>query len=218
MSGEFPVSADGWFRSGWHLFKTRNRVLIGGIAVIIAYSILLLLLGYMPGGETIGIIIQFTFGLVLTAGWLNFCLRLVRGETDVSARDIFRPFSNFQSVWLLSISLSLIIAMGAFLFIIPGIYAVLRLGMSIFIVVDKETSLTDSLKFSAKITNGHEGKLLVYYGILLGLYGLAVFPYLIGMGHLGAFTTSVFNFVITPVLGVTYASAYDSLLYLYEEK
>ena len=214
----FPVSVDGWFNSGLHLFRTRSRTLISGMAVIISYSLFLLLIGHIPGGETIGIIIQLTFGLVLTAGWLNFCLRLVRGEDDVTARDIFRPFADFQSVWLLSMSLSLIIALGTFLFVIPGIYAILRFGMSIFIVVDKKTALADSLRFSAKITGGHEGKLLVYYGILLGLYGLAVFPYLINMASLGAVTSSFFNFVITPVLGVTYASAYDSLLYLYEEE
>ena len=214
----FPVSVDGWFSSGLNLFRTRRRTLISGMAVIISYSLFLLMIGYIPGGETIGIIIQLTFGLVLTAGGLNFCLRLVRGEEGLTARDIFRPFSDFQSVWLLSISLSLIIALGTFLFIIPGIYAILRLGLSIFIVVDKKMPLADTFRFSAKITSGHEGKLLVYYGILLGLYGLAVFPYLINMATLGAFTSSFFNFVITPALGVTYASAYDSLLYLYEEE
>ncbi len=214
----YPVSVDGWFSSGLNLFRTRGRVLISGMAVIIVYSLFLLLIGYLPGGEVVGIIIQLTFGLVLTAGWLNFCLRLVRGEEGLTARDIFRPFSDFQSVWLLSITLSLIIAFGTFMFIIPGIYAIIRLGMSIFIVVDKKTSLADTFRFSARITSGHEGKLLIYYGILVGLYGLAVFPYLIDMAALGAVTSALFNFVITPVLGVTYASAYDSLLYLFEEK
>ena len=214
----YPVSVDGWFSSGLNLFRTRGRVLISGMAVIIVYSLFLLLIGYLPGGEAVGIIIQLTFGLVLTAGWLNFCLRLVRGEEGLTARDIFRPFSDFQSVWLLSVTLSLIIAFGTFLFIIPGIYAIIRLGMSIFIVVDRKTKLSDTFRFSAMITSGHEGKLLIYYGILVGLYGLAVFPYLIDMATLGAVTSAVFNFVITPVLGVTYASAYDSLLYLFEEK
>ncbi|MBN2070572.1 MAG: hypothetical protein JW814_03855 [Candidatus Krumholzibacteriota bacterium] len=217
-SQPFPVSVDGWFSSGMNILKTRTGTLLSGMAVIILYSLFLLMLGRIPSGETIGIIIQLSFGLILTAGWLNFCLRLVRGEEDIRTADIFRVFSDFQPVWLLSISLSLLIALGTFLFVIPGIFAILRLGMSIFIVVDKKLPMADSFRFSIAMTRGHEGKLLIYYGILLGLYGLAVFPYLINMPSLGLFTSSIFNFLITPVLGVTYASAYDSLLYIYEEE
>lgn len=215
MPGEFPVSVDGWFRSGWHTFKTRNRQLIGGVAIIILYSIGLMLLGYLPGGDIIGIIIQLSFGLVLTAGWLNFCLRLVRDE-EVTWRVMFEPFSDFQRVWTINFALSVIIAAGTLLFIIPGIYAILRLGLSVFLAVDRREGVRDTFVMSLQMTKGNEGKLLVYYGMLIGLYGLAVYPYFAGYAMLGAVTTSIFNFVLTPVLGVTYASAYDSLLYMYE--
>lgn len=215
MQDEYTISVDGWFRSGWHTFKKRSSLLVRGVAVIIAYSLILLLMGYFPGGEAISIVIQLTAGLVLTAGWLNFCLRLVRDE-DVKVTDIFLPFYDFMTVWLVSITISLIVAAGTMLFIIPGIYAMVRIGMGMFAVVERKTGVTDTLKFSARLTSGHEGKLFVYYGILIGLYGLAVFPYLAGRSMLGAVTTSVFNFVLTPLLGVTYASAYDSLLYALE--
>ncbi len=214
MSGEYTVSIDGWFRSGWHTFIKRYVELLRGLSIIIAYSIALMLLSrFLPGGDMTGLFVQLTFGLVLTAGWFNFCLRLVR-EEDVSPLVIFHPFKDYLRVWMLAIILSLAVAAGMILFIIPGLYLMVRLGMAMFIVVEKPGGVTDTLKYSAKITSGHVGKLLIYYGILIGLYGLSMVPYLTGRQMLGAVTTTFFNFLVTPILGVTYASAYDSLLYL----
>lgn len=216
MSEEYTVSIDGWFRSGWHTFKARHVDLLRGISIIIVYSIgLMLLARFIPGGDITGMLVQLTFGLVLTAGWFNYCLRLVR-EEQVSPTVIFHPFSDYLRVWMVGISMSIAVAAGMILFILPGLYVMARLGMAMFIVVEKPGGVVDTLKYSAKITSGHAGKLFVYYGILIGLYGLSVIPYFTGRPMLGAVTTTVFNFLVTPILGVTYASAYDSLLFLSE--
>ncbi|MBN1163167.1 MAG: hypothetical protein JXB45_01175 [Candidatus Krumholzibacteriota bacterium] len=211
MERSYDLTVDGWFSCGWHTFKSRNRQLFSGVMVLFAYSLALLFLGSLPGGSVIGIGVQLTLGLVLAAGWMNFCLRLVRGE-DASPAVIFSPFSRFWQVWSLAALLSVLIAAGLLLFVVPGLYWLLKFGLSMFAVVDRETSPQESMRLSERLTRGHKGKMLVFYGITMGLYGLSVFPFAMQRGMLGAISISIYSFVLTPFLGVTYASAYDSLL------
>ncbi len=181
-----------------------------GVAVLFVYSLALMFIGLIPGGGVIGILIQLTAGLVLTVGWLNFCLRLVRGE-EVPVAAIFEPFSEFTRVWSVAIVISLLIAAGIFLFIVPGIYWMLKFGLGMFVVADEGMGVRETMERSDGLTRGHKSKLLVFYGLMIGLYGLSVFPYAVNMGVLGSITVSIYNFILTPILGVTYASAYDSL-------
>ncbi|HSG27655.1 MAG TPA: hypothetical protein VLA34_04180 [Candidatus Krumholzibacterium sp.] len=213
----FPVSVDGWFSSGWYTFRKHGGLLVRGVAIMVAFSILVAVLGYLPGGEIIGIIMQLTVGLVLTAGWLNFCLRLVR-EEDPVPMDILRPFGEFTRVWLPAMALTLVVFTGSLLLIIPGFYLTVRLGMGMFTVIDKRTDVAGSMKASWRITSGHEGKLIVYYLIMIGLVGITIFPTLVGKVVLGGVASILFNFLIAPLMGVTYASAYDSLLFLGEHR
>ncbi|MCK4537346.1 MAG: hypothetical protein KAV42_00975 [Candidatus Krumholzibacteria bacterium] len=212
---EFPVSVDGWISSGWHTFRKYTRQLMRGVAIMVAFSLLVILVGYLPGGNVIGIFLQLTVGMVLTLGWFNFCLRLVR-EEDVSPIEIFRPFNSFLKAWFPAAVIASIVFVGSVLFILPGLYATIRLGMGMFLIVDKDTDLADTLKGSWRITAGHEGKLIVYYLLMMGLFGLIILPSLTGMQVIGVVGSIIFNFFITPLLGVTYASAYDSLLFLSE--
>ncbi|MBU8920525.1 MAG: hypothetical protein KOO63_01575, partial [Bacteroidales bacterium] len=127
-----------------------------------------------------------------------------------------RPFNSFLKVWFPAAVIASIVFVGSVLFILPGLYATIRLGMGMFLIVDKDTDLADTLKGSWRITAGHEGKLIVYYLLMMGLFGLVILPSLTGMQLIGVVGSMIFNFFITPLLGVTYASAYDSLLFLSE--
>jgi len=213
---QYPINVDGWFASGWHTFRKRAGTLFSGVAVLFLYFILLTGAGSLPGGDAVVILLQLTVGLALSAGWLLFCLRLVRGE-ETGASDMFEPFRRFGAVWGVSIWVSLLVAGGLFLFVIPGVYLMLRYGLAVFACVDGKLSPGESMRLSSDITSGHRWQLLVLYGIMIGLYGLSVFPYIVDLGGLGALTVPVYNFILTPLLGTAYASAYDSLVSTGEE-
>ena len=90
VSDEYTVGIPGWFSCAWNTLKARPNLVLRGLAVMIAFSLIVLGLGWIPGGYYVAIFIQLTIGLVLQAGWNLFCLRLVR-EEDPSPSVILEP-------------------------------------------------------------------------------------------------------------------------------
>jgi hypothetical protein len=103
------------------------------------------------------------------------------------------------------------VAAGLFLFVLPGLYLAARFGFGVFAAVDRGLPWPDALKTSSAATEGHRSQMLILYGIMAGLYGLSVLPYLYGRGGLGALTVTIYSFAVTPLLGAAYAAAWDSL-------
>lgn len=216
MDRQYTIGVDGWFVCAWHAVRTRTGVVLQGVAVLLLYVVLLSAVASLPGGEYVVIAVQLSAGLVLSAGWLLFCLRLVRGE-EVSPAVMFEPFRSFGRIWGVSITLSLLVAAGLFLFVLPGLYLAARFGLVILAAVDRGLSGTEALGTASRVSEGRRLQLLVLYGIMAGLYGLSAIPYLYGMGGLGMVTVTVYNFAVTPLLGAAHAAAWDSLLGAGEE-
>jgi uncharacterized membrane protein len=182
-----------------------------GLAVMLLFMLVSLGLGMLPGGLYIGYIVQFTIGTVLQAGWYLFCLRLVRDE-EVSPGVIFEPFSRFWQVWLTAIVVPLVTAVGLIMFVIPGLYFWARFGMAIFAAVDRRLDVTDALEFSSKITEGNRLQVLLLHLLLAAIGLMLVLPGLLEMNNLGLVTMLGYVFILTPLSGTAYASAYDSLV------
>ncbi|MEZ0536494.1 hypothetical protein ACAG39_04470 [Caldicellulosiruptoraceae bacterium PP1] len=71
---------------------------------------------------------------------------------------------------LLLILFILIILVGMFLFVIPGIYFALIFGFSIYIAADYNTSPIESLRKSAELTRGYRGSIFAYNLILFIIF------------------------------------------------
>ncbi|HMA76715.1 MAG TPA: hypothetical protein VKO43_05380 [Candidatus Krumholzibacteriaceae bacterium] len=212
MREGYPLSVDGWFLFALNTITKRASDLYRGVVVLLGYQILLYLVGFMPGGVFLTLLLQLSAGLVLSAGWLNYCLRIARGQ-KVTVAVILDAFGRFRDVWIVSILLSVFTFAGAIFFIIPGIYIMVRYGLSILVVLDKKKTPVSSFELSSTITEGHRWQLAVLYIITGGLYLMAAFPVLSGHQQIGMVTLFVYNIVITPLISMTLASAYDSLVY-----
>lgn len=216
MAGEqYPVSVDGWIRCGWNAARERTADLYRGIALLISYQFILFLIGFLPGGIFIVMLIQLTAGVVLSVGWLNYCLSIVRGR-DVKPTDILDPFGRFAPVWGVSIILSILVSVGLIFLIAPGVYILVRYGFSLFSVMDEKLSVIESLGFSEKITREHGWQLAVFYLIALGSFYAAAIIYMSGNRDLGILVMIVYHLFITPLISLIFASSYDSLYSAYE--
>ncbi len=211
MSGEYTVGVEGWLACAWHVIKMHPNVILRGLAIMLLFALLCIGLGMMPGGNALVLILQITVGQVLQAGWYLFCLRLVRDE-DASPTVMFEPFRRFVQVWLVTITIPLIIAAGLLFFIVPGLYLWARFGMGIFAAVDRKLNLDEALNFSTRITEGNRLQILLLHLIMAVLGILLVIPSVLEMGNLGAITFLVYLFFLTPLSGIAYAAAYDSLV------
>lgn len=211
VSGEYTVGVQGWFSCAWNSMMARPHVVMRGLAVMLLFALVSLGLGMLPGGIYIGYIIQFTVGSVLQAGWYLFCLRLVRDE-EVSPGVIFEPFSRFWQVWLTAIVVPLVTAIGLLLFVIPGLYFWARFGMAVFAAVDRRLDVNEALEFSSMITEGSRLQVLLLHLLLAAVGVMLVLPGLLEMNNLGLLTMLGYVFILTPLSGTAYASAYDSLV------
>ncbi len=212
MSGEYTVGVPGWLACAWNIFKTRTNIVLRGLAILLLFSLVGVVLGLLPGGYFIVVMVQLTVGLVLQAGWNLFCLKLVRDE-DVSPMVIFEPLGRFGQTWLLSILLMLLTLVGMILFIIPGLYVLVRYGMGIFALVDRKLDVVESLKFSSMVTEGNRLQILLLHLIIGAVSMIFLLPSLLEQeGNIGMLMLLIYQFIIIPLAGMAYAAAYDSLV------
>ncbi len=212
MEEGYPLSADGWISFAWNTIRRRTSEVYRGVAVLLCYQLILYLVDIVPGGVVVTALIQLSAGLVLSVGWLGYCLKIVRGE-KVSIQNIFDGFRIFSGVWIVSIGLSFLVFLGLLFFIIPGIYLLIRYGLCLFAVLDRRLGPKEAFLFSSRITEGHRPQIALIYLIALGLYMLAVFPLISGYQNLGTAILLIYSFAVTPMISLILASAYDSLVF-----
>ena len=104
-------------------------------------------------------IVGFLLVFPICVGFGAVCLKIVRQSDETAEiKDLFMAFSSVKrlsSGVVAGLVISLIVAIGYFLFIIPGIYLSCRYAMTCFVLADNEDmSAFDAMKRSADIMDG----------------------------------------------------------------
>jgi len=212
---QYPISVDGWFSCGWNTLKERAGDLYRGVALLAVYQGILFLLNLLPGGIFITLIIQLTAGLVISVGWLNYCLRIVRSER-VDPASILNALNRFRDTWAVSALLSLMVSVGLVFLVIPGIYLMARYGFSLFAVMDRDLSVSDSFRFSDTIVKGSIIQLAIFFLIAMGSFYITALLFLSMSGRAGLIIMIIYHLAVTPFISLAFASAYDSVVCSYE--
>lgn len=141
-------------------------------------------------------IIALLVGGPLSVGLARFVLKINRGE-DADFGDLFSAFNIYGKATLVYIIVNIIIYVGTFLLIIPGVIASLMLAQVFFILADDENiSIMDCLKKSVDIMDGNKGELFILQLSFIGWIILTVFTCGLGM------------IVLVPYMEVTYGNFY----------
>ncbi|EED33452.1 conserved hypothetical protein [gamma proteobacterium NOR5-3] len=142
---------------GWTLYK-RDAALLSGatllMAVICGVVSLIPLLGsliYPP----------------LLAGLYSMIIRLDRGET-VTITNLFDGFQRLLPLIIASFLISLFVAIGLILFVIPGLYLLTIYGFTTLFIVDQNQDFWPAMESSRKIIHGH----FWHYSLLALLLGI----------------------------------------------
>lgn len=104
----------------------------------------------------------------LSFGVLYVFLKAARGE-KVEIGDMFESFKNYWNVVLAFILVCVIVVIGFFLLVIPGIIFGCKLSFVPFLVVDRKMEVIESIKESWNMTNGHAPTIFV-----IGLLGIPI--------------------------------------------
>ena len=206
---------DGWFSCGWNTLRERAGDLYRGVALLAVYQGVLFLINLLPGGVFITLIIQLTAGLVISVGWLNYCLRIVRSER-VEPASILNSLNRFRDAWAVSVLLSLMVSVGLVFLVIPGIYLMVRFGFSMFAVIDRDLSVSESFRFSDIIIKNNFIQLAIFYLIAMGSFYITALLFLSFSGSTGLIIMILYHLAVTPFISLAFASAYDSVVCYYE--
>lgn len=175
-------SAGAAMRFGWETFKRRPWVFVGSTFLILLASALCdgftsgidaALTGSAENPSIIGTVINLALGTLISMGATAFYLA-AHDNPDTADLSLLwhpRPFWKYLGASLL---LSLAVAIGLVLLIVPGVIFGLMFMFTTFIVIERELGPIDAMNASNQLTRGHKWQLLglVLLLVLINLLGL----------------------------------------------
>jgi uncharacterized membrane protein len=226
MDTERERTVKGWYSRGWRTYRRHTKPLLLSSALLFGLSLLFTLMNTLAKGYWVIMISQIFILPVFSIGWLFLCLKGVRNE-EVRVTHIFTAFSMYGRAWVTYILYLLIVVGGVFLLVVPGIFWAVKYGMSLFAVTDRSLVARNAYRYSSTITKGYRWKLFVALVAASALNALSV-PFSMGLEKIGeggaaplllfgAVPLLVCMFVVTPWIGPSFASAYESLCAVQEE-
>lgn len=151
--------------------KLNKEFLYVYVGVITALS----LLTYIADGTSRGVysgasftglgLLEVAAQLILMPASVFYALHTSRGNQAPWQEFINKGLGKLLPLIGLAILAGLAIVVGLVLFIIPGIYLILKLAVSSFALVDKNLGVVESMKASFAITKGNVGKVAGYIGV-----------------------------------------------------
>jgi uncharacterized membrane protein len=169
------------FSRSWPLFKENLGLIVG------AFVVYLLLTGFLSDPDFDGdrssllSIIGFVIAGPLTAGLYGLMLRIQRNEPAVFP-DLFEGFREFGRAFGVYAISAFAIGIGLVLLVVPGIILAVGLWPGLYLVMDTDLGVMDTLREAWEMTKGHR----------LQLFGLGVVLFLFTLAGLIALVIGVF--------------------------
>jgi len=155
-------------------------------------------------------------GISLEIGRIRIAIHAFnKSEEDLS----WSVYNNFGTgiigrYFLTSLLLALLVIIGFVFLIIPGIILALMFQFTLFVLVDKKVSITDSIKISNKLTNGIKWQLFGY-GLLIFFIAILIMIPIALLEHFKLLYVYLpLNTIVTPIVSMYFAMA---MLYIYKD-
>jgi len=126
--------------------------------------------------NVISSVISIIFGL----GLIKISLKLCDGE-EARFSDLVSQYKLFFRYLFASFLYGLITLLGFVLLIVPGIILLIRLGFFDYLIVDKNSTIIESLKRSWEITRGNTWNLFLLYFLFALINILGVLALIFGL-------------------------------------
>jgi len=177
-NSEYPPEVGACYSNGLKKLSQYFIDLLLIVIVMIAFGIPTYLISWVGGfSEWIfgfwaffGYAYSFFITSPLQYGVAFTYLKAARGEKP-EVKDLAKVLENYWNIILANLLCGIIIGIGLFLFIIPGIYFLCKLAFVRYLVVDEKMDTIKALQESWNMTNGH--------ALTIFLMGLLAIPIVI---------------------------------------
>ncbi|HZZ19155.1 MAG TPA: GYF domain-containing protein [Opitutaceae bacterium] len=182
------------YERSWALLKANFWPLVGAsVLMSIFYGFLIYL-------QQRGILfVSLIFGGALAGGLYYYFLRKVRGQAT-TIRDLFFGFTKpFMSLLVAGILVAILITVGIFCLVLPGIYLIVSYVFTQMLIVDRGLGFWEAMEASRKVVTKQWWR-------ILGLVLLSVPFMLVGIA---AFVVGIF--IALPLITGAVVYAYEDL-------
>ena len=178
----YEVDPSKYLKEGWEIFKSRaGEFIIFTLVVAVAMTVFSRL--HLPGSLVGSVVVA-----PLYAGFIIVVFMLFKGQ-QVQFGDFFKGFNYFLPLVLANIVMSILIAIGMFLLILPGIYLMVSYMFVAILIVDYRMEFWQAMETSRQIVTKNWFSLFVFFLVLavINLLGALV----LGIGLLVTIPLSV---------------------------
>ncbi|MBE0521809.1 MAG: DUF975 family protein [Candidatus Methanoperedenaceae archaeon] len=187
-------------------FSRNEAIRFGWIKVkknLILFISIMILTGFISvvteNSSDILILIGGILSLIISMGIIKTSIKIT-DNLNVRFRDFFSSSPLFLKYLISSIFYILMVYVGLFLLIIPGIILAIRFQFYAYFIIDKEIGPIDALKKSFSLTKGALWELFVFDLLLIGINIIGLFALIVGL------------FVTIPLTYLANAFVYRKLL------
>lgn len=185
------AKVQGIFSKAWSIFKQNWVVVVGLVSIPLLVDILLLSTVFeevrewgnnsaayesiteieVPPNFGLYVIISYILGIILSGALITALLQIMRKKQITIGQALNAGLERFWDVFSVSLVIILIVIAGLIALVVPGIIAGFFLMFAVHARIDKNLTVSQSLKLSyAKVSNNWIQMLL----IILGFIGITV--------------------------------------------
>jgi uncharacterized membrane protein len=194
-------------------YLSRDRSIDIGGCISRAIDIVTANLGLMVGAFVLALVVMLGIALVPILGWIAaffvdpviiaglylVVLKRIRGQ-EATVGDIFNPFGgSVINLALAGIVSGILVAVGLFLFVVPGIYLAVCYIFALTLVADKQLEFWTAMELSRRVVHRH------WFSMFLLLIVAAV------LSMLGLIAVLVGVLLTAPIGLAAIAGAYEDL-------
>lgn len=193
----YEVEPSKYLKEGWEIFKSRAGEFIVFTVIIAAAAALFSKLNFIGSLATTAVVPP------LYAGFIIVVFMLFKGQ-EVRFSDFFKGFNYFLPLVLASIVMSILIALGMILLILPGIYLMVSYMFVSLLIVDYHMEFWQAMETSRRIVTKNWFPLFVF-ALLLAVINM-----------LGTLALGIGLLVTIPVSVCAVCVAYRDIVGLHE--
>ncbi len=204
-----PLDLSDVFSRAWTIFKSQMGICVVAMLIVLVIAVglqgvqnvLLRVVGHVTRDEPTVLAFAFCGGVAISLimTWIGigetlFFLKVARGH-PASFGDLFQGAPWLLTGFVASLLVDLAVLVGLVLCIVPGIIFALMFSQFLFLIVDRNAGIIDSLGLSKRLTDGNK----------LTLLGVYLLTLLINIGGvlaccIGIFFTAPFTAVLSAVV------------------
>lgn len=128
----------------------------GNIGVCVLALVIVLAIGLMPAAASdswVVMVVAWVFDIAVAMGVVKMTLRFVDGDKGELV-DLFSTIPMIPQYLVASVIVGVVVTVGFFLLILPGIYWSVRLYMFPWVLVDKGVGPFEAMRQSWEMTRG----------------------------------------------------------------